>query len=128
MPLPPWNVPHNVIIPQDNPRNPVAFDHSGAEFQTNYVNDAGGAPEGMLGFGGIALHIARIWNPKIRSFKGLKNSGGLNNNDNYYLPRIARYMPRRSASPRAVQNVRSMAAVQYNVPIQSVRVPVQELR
>lgn len=123
-----WGARNNVVIPQDNPRVPVQFDHSGAEFQTNYVNDAGGVPEAELGFGGIALHISRIWNPKVKTFKGLKNNAGLNNNDNMYLPRIVRFMPRRTASARSVQYLSRPKFVQSAGAIRSVFVAPAELR
>lgn len=71
----------------------------------------------------MPTRVIRLFNPHMRTFKGLKNYGGSNNFDSLYLPRVIRFNGRRSASPYAVQYLKGTKAVQSTVPIRSVFVP-----
>lgn len=71
----------------------------------------------------MPTRVIRLFNPHMRTFKGLKNFGGTNNYDSLYLPRVIRFNGRRSASPYAVQFLKGTKAVQSTVPIRSVFVP-----
>lgn len=68
--------------------------------------------------------VTRLWNPHMRTYKGLKNWGGSNNNDSLYLPRVVRFNLRRSASPMAIQYLHGTKSLNGHQPIRSVFVPL----
>lgn len=68
--------------------------------------------------------VTRLWNPHMRTYKGLKNWGGPNNNDSLYLPRVVRFNLRRSASPQAIQYLHGTKSLNGHQPIRSVFVPL----
>lgn len=86
---------------------------------------------GDLPLNGTPPHIwtARVFNPAIKGYKGKANSGGTNNGDSVYLPRIVKFVPRRNVTKNPLRMLRSTSVtVQSTSPIRSVFVPAQELR